>query len=194
MPVRILVAVVLVAVAAVAARPARAQTLADVARKEAERRKEVKEPPKTFTNDDLQPAGPASSAPSAATADKDKSKDGKDADVKGGDAAKDKGTNAAKDAGAAKDQTYWGAKMKTLTDRLDQDHVLADAMQTRVNALTTDFVNRDDPAQRNVIGENKQKALDELARLQKAIVDDTKAIADLEEEARRAGVPPGWLR
>jgi hypothetical protein len=30
--------------------------------------------------------------------------------------------------------------------------------------------------------------------LKQAIVDGKKAIADLGEEARRAGVPPGWLR
>jgi hypothetical protein len=34
----------------------------------------------------------------------------------------------------------------------------------------------------------------ELERLKKQVVDDRKAIADIEEEARRAGVPPGWLR
>ena len=35
-------------------------------------------------------------------------------------------------------------------------------MQTRINALTTDFVNRDDPAQRAVIEHDRQKALAEL--------------------------------
>jgi hypothetical protein len=30
--------------------------------------------------------------------------------------------------------------------------------------------------------------------LKQAIESDKKAIADLEEEARRAGVPAGWLR
>jgi hypothetical protein len=34
----------------------------------------------------------------------------------------------------------------------------------------------------------------ELTRLKQAIVTETKAIADFQEEARRAGVPPGWLR
>jgi hypothetical protein len=38
------------------------------------------------------------------------------------------------------------------------------------------------------------KALGELDRLKQAIQNDLKAITDLEEEARRAGVPPGWLR
>ena len=68
-------------------------------------------------------------------------------------------------------------------------------MQTRINALTTDFVNRDDPAQRAVIERNRQKALAELAQPdEERLPDDKKAIADFEEEARRAGVPPGWLR
>ena len=40
----------------------------------------------------------------------------------------------------------------------------------------------------------RQKAIDELNRLKKEIEDDKKAIAALQEEARRAGVPPGWLR
>jgi hypothetical protein len=34
----------------------------------------------------------------------------------------------------------------------------------------------------------------ELDRLKKQIDATKKAIADLEEEARRANVPPGWLR
>ena len=58
----------------------------------------------------------------------------------------------------------------------------------------TDFVNRDDPAQRAVLASDRQKAIGELDRLKKQIEADKKAIADLEEEARRANVPPGWLR
>ena len=69
-----------------------------------------------------------------------------------------------------------------------------EAIQTRINALSTDFVNRDDPAQRTVIERDRQKAVAELTRLKQAIVDGKKGIANLEEEARRAGVPPGWLR
>jgi hypothetical protein len=67
-------------------------------------------------------------------------------------------------------------------------------MQTRINSLNADFVNRDDPAQRAVIERDRQKALAELARLKQSILDTKKKTADFEEEARRAGVPPGWLR
>ena len=91
-------------------------------------------------------------------------------------------------------ETYWSGQLKALRDELARDQDYADAMQTRINALTTDFVNRDDPAQRAVIEQNRQKALAELARLTKAVAGLEEGDRRLLEEARRAGVPPGWLR
>src|SRR5262249_54919853 len=93
-----------------------------------------------------------------------------------------------------KDQAYWAGRMKDLRSALDRDQTVADAMQTRINALTADFTARDDPAQRDLIARDRQKALDELDRLRKSIVNDKRASADREEEARRASVPPGWIR
>ncbi len=84
--------------------------------------------------------------------------------------------------------------MKSAQEVLDRDSTFADALQSRIAALTTDFVNRDDPAQRSTIDRDRQKAIAELERLKKKVIEDKKAISDLEEEARRAGVPPGWLR
>ena len=63
-----------------------------------------------------------------------------------------------------------------------------------MNALTTDKINRDDPAQRSQLELEHQRAVAELDRVKNEIADQTKAIADIEEEARRANVPPGWLR
>jgi hypothetical protein len=45
-----------------------------------------------------------------------------------------------------------------------------------------------------VIEQNRTRSLAELDRLKQAIPLDKKAIADFLEEARRASVPPGWLR
>jgi hypothetical protein len=178
-----------------------AQSLADVAKKEEERRKATAQPTKVYTNKDLkgksdssQPAGdtvkPADDSKNVA---KDKDAKGDAKDTKGSnetDASKDK--DASKES--VKDQAYWAKTLKTLQDKLARDQDYADAMQTRINSLTTDFVNRDDPAQRAVIEANRQKSLAELARLTKSIQDDKKALADFLEEARRAGIPPGWLR
>ena len=41
---------------------------------------------------------------------------------------------------------------------------------------------------------NRLKALGELDRIRLDIKGGQKAVTDLEEQARRAGVPPGWLR
>ena len=84
--------------------------------------------------------------------------------------------------------------MAELRERLDRDQTFLQALQSRVDALTSDFVNRDDPAQRGQIAGDRQKTLAELDRLRKAIEADKRSIPDLEEEARRSGVPAGWLR
>jgi hypothetical protein len=168
-----------------------AQTLADIARKEQERRKTVKDVGKVYTNKDLEPVPltPSTAAPATGDAAKDA------AAAKGADASKGAaGDGTAKPAEAPKDQKYWADRMTALQTQLQRDQTFARAIEVQIGALTTDFINRDDPAQRDVIAQDRRKALDELARLQKAIEDDKKAIADFEEEARRAGVPPGWLR
>ena len=172
-----------------------AQSLADVARKEEERRKAHPEAAKVYTNKDLN-AAPAPSTPAGGTKDTKDPKDPKDAkDTKDAKDAKDpKATTDANGKEPAKDKAYWSGRLKKLQDQLEQNQMLVDAMQTRINALSTDFVNRDDPAQRSVIERDRQRALSELTRLKQAVVDGKKAVADLEEEARRAGVPPGWLR
>ena len=177
------IALLLLILAAVAG-AARAQSLADVAKKEEERRKALPEPAKVYTNKDLNavPAGSVPPPPAPPSKPADASKEA-------GKAAKDD-----KDKEPPKDQAYWAGRLKTLQDQLLRDQNYADAMQTRINSLTTDFTNRDDPAQRAVIERDRQKSVAELARLTKSVQDTKKAIADLQEEARRAGVPPGWLR
>ena len=184
--------VVTAAAVLLTAMTAQAQSLADVARKEEERRKAKPEKAKVYTNKDLY-AAPAPSTPAGDTKDTKDTKDAKDPkDTK--DAKDPKAAADANGKEPAKDKAYWSGRLKKLQDQLDQNQTLVDAMQTRINALSTDFVNRDDPAQRSVIERDRQRALSELTRLKQAVVDGKKAIADLEEEARRAGVPPGWLR
>jgi hypothetical protein len=177
---------------AASANSLRAQTLADLAKKEEERRKALPPVTKIYTNKDLTevPGGSTSAPPGSAEAPKDGGS--KEADKAAADTIKDGGSkDGEKDK---KDQAYWAGKMKALQTQLDRDKTFADAMQTKVNALTTDFVNRDDPVQKRAIERDRLAALAEIERLKKAVLDDQKAISDFQEEARRAGVPPGWLR
>ena len=167
-----------------------AQSLGDVARKEEERRKAVAPAGKVYTNKDL-PSVPQSAAaepakPEAQTGAPDGQP--KEKEKAAQTDAKDK------DKPVVKDQAYWSERKKALQTQLERDQTVADALQSRINALTTDFVNRADPAQRAVIERDRQKALAELTTLKKQIDDDKKGLAGFEEEARRAGVPPGWVR
>ncbi len=92
------------------------------------------------------------------------------------------------------DEKAWRQKMTDARAALDQDEVLSDAMQSKINALVNDFASRDDPAQRAEIERQRVRALDELDRLKKQIQKDKDTINDIEEDARKKGVPPGWIR
>jgi len=177
-----------------------AQSLADVARKEEARRKTVPEPAKVYTNKDLKPVPAPANAPAASTPDgktDEKAAPGKDDPAKPAD--KNDKTDKADAATPAKgepvkDQAYWAGRLKAAQEQLGRDETYVSAMQSRINALTTDFVNRDDPAQKRTIEQDRLKAIAEMDRLKQAIANDKKALDSLLEEARRAGVPPGWLR
>jgi len=180
-----LCAVVLVLVGGAGAVRLSGQSLGDVARKEEERRKEVKNPAKVYTNKDLGAPIQGGSPDSTPVASETSSEASKEA-VKAGD---DKPAS-----GSVRDQAYWSGRKKDLQNTLERSRTQADAMQSRINALTADFSSRDDPIQRAGIERDRQRALGELARLQQDIKDAQKGLADLDEEARKAGVPPGWLR
>ena len=181
-----------------------AQSLGDAARQEGQRRQGIKSSGKVITNKDLPTPPPVSAVPSAlpaspagSTGDAKATSPDKSGDKAGGDAATGgAGDKPKKDeeAGMVKDQKYWKDRMKRLQDELEHNRTFAEALQSPINGLTTDFTNRDDPKQREVIGRERQRSIEELDRAKKAIADGTRAIADLEEEARRAGVPAGWLR
>lgn len=167
--------------------------LADAARREAERRKALRAAPTTYTNEDLArlpvrsvpvkpalppttvttigPAGSAAAPPVAAT-----------------------DPSTAADAAGPRDEKSWRDRMTAARTNLSRLEMFVEALQSRINALSADFVNRDDPAQRQKIAEDRQRALDELNRVTQEIKDATAAIAAIQEEARRLGVPPGWVR
>ena len=175
------------------------QSLADVAQKESERR-QATTTGKSYSNRDLKPtpqapsdaadrADPAATAPAHPVADAAPSLAAAD------DTASDSTSEGADGKKSdIKDEAYWSKRMAELRERLDRDQTFVQALQSRIDSLTSDFVNRDDPAQRGQIAGDRQKTLAELDRLRKAVEADKRSIPDLEEEARQSGVPAGWLR
>jgi len=159
--------------------------LAEVAKREQDRRKTTPPPTKVLTNKDLPKVAtpPVVAAPADANA------------TKSDAAAQPSPTDTAQEPKEpVKDEAWWRARITEPRERLHRDEVLLDALQARVNGLSSDFVGRDDPYQRARIGEDRQKAMVEMDRVRAEIVDLKKKIADIEEDARKASVPPGWLR
>jgi hypothetical protein len=161
---------------------AQAPPLAEVARQEQERRKSIPPPAKVLTNNDLPKVmtPPPQAAPPAEPAKTENAPDAAPAEA----GRKDE----------PKGEDWWRARINEPRERLHRDEVLLDALRARVNGLTSDFVGRDDPYQRARIADDRQKAIIEMDRVRAEVVDLKKRIDDIEEEARRSGVPPGWLR
>jgi hypothetical protein len=189
--------IVLYALALLMAAPAAfAQSpLADAARREAERRKDMGTPARVavYTNEDLarlpvraapaRPVLPPTQVTTIGPLSPDPAPPGVAEAPAGG----------AEPAGP-RDEKYWRDRVTAARSHVSRLEMFVEALQSRINALSADFVNRDDPAQRQKIAEDRQRALEELDRVTQEIKDATRAIADIQEEARRLGVPAGWVR
>jgi hypothetical protein len=175
--------------------PVAAQSLGELAKKEQERRKEAPPAKKVYTNDDLKKITVPGGTPDQSATPADGTK------AAGGTKTAGAATPAPKEGDAAKPaeekpagEAEWRARMNSAREGLRRSEMFRDALQSRINGLTADFTARDDPYQRALIADDRQKALAELAQVNKDIENGKKAITDIEEEARRANVPPGWIR
>ena len=168
-------------------RLAPAQSLGDVAKKEEERRKAVKTTGKVYTNGNIKPdpTTPSTPPPPAPTSGDQTAKPASPAPGGTPEAAADTDK---------KGETYWRKRISDERDAAQKAQAFADALQSQINALQTEFVNRDDPAQRALIAAKRDKALADLERAKKDVQERTKAITAIQDEARRAGVPIGWVR
>src|SRR6266542_5475726 len=152
-------------------------SLVELAQKEQARRKALKAgPTRVYTDKDL--PKPATAPPVASTAPPGTMAlpaEQKPAEAKPED---------------QKDEAWWRTRMSQAREALRRAQAFADALQSQINAMAADLVNRDDPYQRAKLADDRQKALAELQRVQSEIEQSKKEIADIEEEARKAGVPP----
>jgi len=173
-----------------------ALSLGQVAVREAVRRASLPASVRAFTDADIGPPPPRSplapvivppgtDAPAAAVP--------KPA-VTGGSTAAVTGGSTAAVTGGSRNESWWRARIRQARVALERDRVLVAALESRVAALTTDVANRADPAQRAVLMNDRVLALAELDRMREQVDADMDAIAAIEEDARKAGVPAGWMR
>ncbi|HXT72076.1 MAG TPA: hypothetical protein VN700_20140 [Vicinamibacterales bacterium] len=93
-----------------------------------------------------------------------------------------------------REESWWRNKMNELRAAAEKDQLSADALQSRINALKTDSVNIDDPIKQTKARMDLVKAMDEFDKTKKQVEADNRAVAALQEDARRFNIPPGWIR
>lgn len=171
---------------------ASAQSLADVAKRaEEERAKaaaEKKAPTKTITNEDLKkkPTETADAPGNGSAADKPKAGDAKPAAKKA----------AAEKADPKQGEAYWRRRATELHARLTADEKPAAAGRERVDRLQRVVAAIECIAcrERTQLESQLARMKEEQARLDAKVESDRAAIQAFEEEGRRAGILPGWLR
>ena len=174
----------MIVIVAPAAAMAQDPTLAELAKTVQVRRKAFKDPPKVYSNKNLPETAalPATPAPPTTSA------------TPGAGPADSKPAAQGAAGEEQKDETWWRKRMTQARELLRRNEVLAEALQSRTNALSNEAVSRDDPYQPGKMADDRQKTATELQRVKGEIEQSKKEIADIEEEARRAGALPGWLR
>ncbi len=171
---------------------AAAQALVEIARREKARRATIaaEDRSKVYTNDDLRDSGgltigalPATAAPEAEVG-----------AGRAGDRTDGREAAAGPDAGETLDENGWRTRMTTAQEARTRAELTTAALQNRADGLWAQFAAMDDPARRRVVERQRTEALEELERSQAEAQRLEQQIGNIREEARRAGVPPGWLR
>jgi predicted RNase H-like nuclease (RuvC/YqgF family) len=158
--------------------PATGQSLAEIAAKEKKRR--TGHAAKTYSNRDLENLS-QSPSPSPAEAEEKKTE-----------------AEPAPTGTANADEATWRARARSLREDVEQaEHRKAD-LQAELDTLSADIqpnpADLRDPSRLQKREAAKAELRQKIEDAQKALELAKKAVADLEEEARRQRVPPGWLR
>jgi hypothetical protein len=186
----------------------RAQSLGDVAKKEQEKQEKKKKkekekekeksgkppaPVKTYTDEDLKKAresesGAVTVLPENGNLEAGSASSGDDEAVSG-----EEGRPA---GGRKRTETYWRERATRARSAVEEADAKVKDLEGRIAALRNDMnpVNTQDPNRLQSRDRELQQAIDALDGARLSADAARKALADLEEEARRAGALPGWLR
>ena len=168
------------------------QSPAEVAEKERKRREAAGEKARVFTNDDLESRD--------AEADSDEAADAEDAAGSREEARRRAGRDRELDAEARErrnDEIRWRSRADAIRRQLAQAKARLEAARDRVEELAVDTKPQagvTDPFREQKLEAARLAAGDEYDAAQDAIDAAEDGFVELEEEARRARVPPGWLR
>lgn len=157
--------------------------LGAAARKAREQQKNAPKPKKVVTNDDM-PSKPADTAATPANA-----------PAEGQEGALTKGDGAAKDENDPKKEAYWHKKYTQTHDKLAQAEKDLDVLQRDLNTNQVQYYS--DPQKALVEQHDRTDINEKTAKVdaKKKEIDSLKQqLSGLEDECRKAGCDPGWVR
>jgi hypothetical protein len=168
------------------------QSLAELASKERERRRGIKDEARVITNADAEkyrsapvttasiPAEPSPEAPAEP----------------GEDEAAEKETETDPDEPVdlqGRPESFWRRTMAAARQKVKDLETQANVLILRLNELQNRFYSEDDGFKREWIGREIQKTIFEQDQNRENLVKAKDALEDLEKEARKSGALPGWI-
>ncbi|MGD0309114.1 MAG: hypothetical protein ABSC02_07475 [Acidobacteriota bacterium] len=182
------------------------QSLADLAKKEKERRQAVKTDSKTITNEQTakyRGAAVSTGTPSAPPAGEPQAGKGTAVDQKPAGEAETKAEAAPPDAKPASDEpvdfqgrteSFWKQTMADARQHVTQLENESNVLILKLNDLQNSFFKESDGFKQQEIQREIQKALYEQDQNKENLAKAKSAVTDLEQEARKSGALPGWIK
>ena len=97
-------------------------------------------------------------------------------------------------AGQVKDEQYWRSRFKELNENIKAAENKSVLGQLQLNDLRNRFYRESDGFYRETILKDIDLKSQEITRLDQELKNTQKQLEDLKREARQNNVPPGWIR
>lgn len=173
-----------------------AQSLAELANKEKERRQEIKDASKVITNAEAAKYRSSSAATTSVPAEIDLEADAEEGEIEEGMETESSSEAAQLDEPVdfqGRPESFWRKTMAEARKRVKDLENEANVLVLKQNDLQNQFYREDDGFKREWIGREIQKTFFEQDRNKENLAKAKDALQDLEKEARKSGALPGWI-
>lgn len=160
--------------------------VADAAKKEKERRQKITTPSKTFTNKDVEEFKAKNDLGD------DSSSEGQPSGDEGEGVSEDYSSSPPE--GNGRDETYWRNRYKDATTRVEELQAQSDKLQQAINGQLLNVSNYEGIAAGPQLNAKLGEMKDQLSQVNTDLAAAKQALEDLQDEARKAGADPGWVR
>jgi chromosome segregation ATPase len=105
-------------------------------------------------------------------------------------------SSGSSDAGEARNEKYWRRQAADRREAVEEADKSVRNLQARITALRNDLTptNLMDPSRLQTQDRDIRQAEEDLEAARREAATARQRLADLEDEARRAGALPGWVR